>query len=37
MSSLRTTIGAALAKPAFDKIRKVMDPGEIGAVPFVRH
>jgi glycerol-3-phosphate acyltransferase PlsX len=35
MSSLRTTIGAALAKPAFDNIRKVMDPGEIGAVPLL--
>ena len=34
-SSLRTTIGAALAKPAFDNIRKVMDPGEIGAVPLL--
>ncbi|MFN2233328.1 MAG: phosphate acyltransferase PlsX [Anaerolineales bacterium] len=34
-SSLRTTIGAALAKPAFDQIRKVMDPGEIGAVPLL--
>jgi len=34
-SSVRTTIGAALAKPAFDKLRKVMDPGEIGAVPLL--
>jgi len=34
-SSLRTTIGAALAKPAFENIRKVMDPGEIGAVPLL--
>jgi glycerol-3-phosphate acyltransferase PlsX len=34
-SSLRTTIGAALAKPAFDNIRKVMDPSEIGAVPLL--
>ena len=33
--SFRTTIGAALAKPAFDAIRKVMDPGEIGAVPLL--
>ncbi len=34
-SGVRTTIGAALAKPAFDNIRKVMDPGEIGAVPLL--
>jgi glycerol-3-phosphate acyltransferase PlsX len=34
-SNIRTTIGAALAKPAFDNIRKVMDPGEIGAVPLL--
>ena len=34
-SSVRTTLGAALAKPAFDNIRSVMDPGEIGAVPLL--
>lgn len=34
-SSIRTTIGAALAKPAFDNLKKVMDPGEIGAVPLL--
>jgi len=34
-SSVRTTIGAALAKPAFDSLRKVMDPSEIGAVPLL--
>ena len=34
-SSLRTTIGSALAMPAFKKLRKVMDPGEIGAVPLL--
>jgi glycerol-3-phosphate acyltransferase PlsX len=34
-SSVRTTIGAGLAKPAFDRLRKVMDPGEIGAVPLL--
>ena len=34
-SSVRTTIGAALAKPAFDNLRKVMDAGEIGAVPLL--
>jgi len=32
---IRTTLGAALAKPAFDNIRKVMDPGEIGAIPLL--
>jgi len=35
MASLRTKIGAQLAKPAFDKIRKVLDPGEIGAAPLL--
>jgi glycerol-3-phosphate acyltransferase PlsX len=34
-SSVRTTLGAALAKPAFDELRKVMDPSEIGAVPLL--
>lgn len=34
-SSLRTTIGSALAMPAFKKLRKVMDPGEVGAVPLL--
>lgn len=34
-SGIRTTVGAALAKPAFDKIRKVMDPGEVGGVPLL--
>ncbi|MDY6873432.1 MAG: phosphate acyltransferase PlsX [Chloroflexota bacterium] len=35
MSSLRTKIGAALAKPAFGKIRKMLDPAEIGAAPLL--
>jgi glycerol-3-phosphate acyltransferase PlsX len=35
LSSLRTKIGAALAKPAFAKIKKTMDPGEIGAAPLL--
>ena len=35
MASVRTKIGALLAKPAFDKIRKVLDPGEIGAAPLL--
>jgi glycerol-3-phosphate acyltransferase PlsX len=34
-SSPRTTIGAALAKPAFDNLRKVLDSSEIGAVPLL--
>jgi glycerol-3-phosphate acyltransferase PlsX len=35
MSSLRTKLGAALAKPAFGKIRKMLDPAEIGAAPLL--
>lgn len=31
MGSLRTKIGAALAKPAFDELRKILDPAEVGA------
>jgi phosphate acyltransferase len=31
MSSLQTKIGAALAKPAFTVVRKLMDPAETGA------
>jgi phosphate acyltransferase len=34
-SSLRTTIGAALALPAFKKLRSMMDPEEIGAAPLL--
>jgi glycerol-3-phosphate acyltransferase PlsX len=34
-SSLRTKIGALLAKPAFAEIRRMMDPGEIGAAPML--
>ncbi len=34
-SSTRTMVGAALAKPAFDNLRKVMDSSEIGAVPLL--
>jgi glycerol-3-phosphate acyltransferase PlsX len=34
-SSLRTKIGALLAKPAFGKIRRMLDPGEIGAAPLL--
>ncbi len=32
MSSLRTKVGALLAKPAFAEVRKLMDPAETGAV-----
>jgi phosphate acyltransferase len=35
MSSPRTQLGALLAKPAFGKIRALMDPGEVGAAPLL--
>jgi glycerol-3-phosphate acyltransferase PlsX len=35
MSSTRTKIGALLAKPAFDQIRKMLDPREVGAAPLL--
>ncbi len=35
MSSLRTKIGALLAKPAFGAIKRMMDPGEVGAAPLL--
>ncbi len=35
MGSARTKLGAALAKPAFGSIRKLMDPGETGAAPLL--
>ena len=35
LSSFRTKIGAVLAKPAFAKIKKTMDPGEVGAAPLL--
>lgn len=35
LSSTRTKIGAALAKPAFSSIRKMLDPGEIGSAPLL--
>lgn len=34
-SSLRTKIGAALAMPAFSKLRELMDPRQIGAAPLL--
>jgi glycerol-3-phosphate acyltransferase PlsX len=33
--SVRTTLGALLAKPAFDRLKIVMDPGEVGAAPLL--
>lgn len=35
MGSLRTKIGGLLAKPAFIEIKRIMDPGEIGAAPLL--
>ncbi len=35
MSGARTKIGALLAKPAFNALRKLLDPAEIGAVPLL--
>jgi glycerol-3-phosphate acyltransferase PlsX len=33
--NFRTKIGGALAKPAFDSLKKIMDPGEVGAAPLL--
>jgi phosphate acyltransferase len=35
MSSTRTKIGGLLSKPAFMKIKQMMDPGEVGAAPLL--
>jgi len=35
MSSFRTKLGAFLAKPAFGKLKKMLDPSEIGAAPLL--
>jgi glycerol-3-phosphate acyltransferase PlsX len=35
MGTLRTKIGAVLAKPAFSKMKSLVDPGEIGAAPLL--
>ena len=35
MRSTRTKIGALLAKPAFDSVRKLIDPSEVGAAPLL--
>lgn len=34
-NSLRTSVGALLAKPAFNKVKQLMDPGEVGAAPLL--
>ncbi|MFH1447006.1 MAG: phosphate acyltransferase PlsX [Chloroflexota bacterium] len=35
MASLRTKLGALLAKPAFGALKKMLDPAEIGAAPLL--
>ena len=35
MGSVRTKMGALLAKPAFGKLKKMLDPSEIGAAPLM--
>ena len=35
MSSFSTKIGALLAKPAFSRIKKLVDPSEVGAAPLL--
>ncbi len=35
LSSFRTKVGAALARPAFGVIREMLDPAEIGAAPLL--
>lgn len=35
MGSFQTKIGALLAKPAFTKIKSLVDPSEVGAVPLL--
>lgn len=35
MRSTRTKLGAMLAKPAFGALKKLMDPGEVGAAPLL--
>jgi glycerol-3-phosphate acyltransferase PlsX len=35
ISSLQTKLGALLAKPAFNVLKKTMDPAEVGAVPLL--
>jgi glycerol-3-phosphate acyltransferase PlsX len=35
LASSRTKIGASLARPALDRMKKLLDPGEIGAAPLL--
>jgi glycerol-3-phosphate acyltransferase PlsX len=35
MSGPRTQLGALLARPAFTKLRKMLDPAEVGAAPLL--
>ena len=35
MSSTRTKLGALLAKPAFNEVRKMLDPAEVGSAPLL--
>lgn len=35
MGSITTKIGALLAKPAFTRLKKMMDPAEVGAAPLL--
>jgi phosphate acyltransferase len=35
MASTRTKLGALLAKPAFGNIKRMLDPGEVGAAPLL--
>jgi len=34
-SGVVTSLGALLAKPAFGRVKKLMDPGEVGAAPLL--
>lgn len=34
-STMRTKIGGLLAKPAFNRLKQIMDPGEVGAAPLL--
>ncbi len=34
-STIRTSVGALLAKPAFSRLRAMMDPAEVGAAPLL--
>jgi glycerol-3-phosphate acyltransferase PlsX len=35
MGSLQTKVGALLAKPAFNVLKKTLDPAEVGAIPLL--